>query len=187
MDDSPTGASAGAGGGLALFDTSVGRCGIAWSEVGIAAVQLPEESDGVTRARLARRVPGARESRPPAHVRGVIERIRALLRGEPDDLADVVLDLHGIPPFDARVYDAARRIGPGCTLTYGEVARRLGEPGAARAVGGALGRNPFTLIVPCHRVVAANAKAGGFSARGGAVTKLRLLGIEGAHLRLDAG
>jgi methylated-DNA-[protein]-cysteine S-methyltransferase len=167
--------------GYALFPTTLGRCGIAWSERGIVAVQLPEASDRVTLARVARAVPGAREAEPPPEVRRAIEAIDALLRGEPDDLSSIRLDYTGVPPFHRRVYELARGILPGRTLTYGEIAAQLGEPAAARAVGQALGRNPFTLVVPCHRVLAAGNRPGGFSANGGVTTKLRLLTIEGAQ------
>jgi methylated-DNA-[protein]-cysteine S-methyltransferase len=115
-------------------------------------------------------------------VQGTIASIVALLRGERADLTCAELDLQGIPPFDQRVYQIARAIPPGETISYGQLAARLGEADAARAVGQALGRNPFPLVVPCHRVVAAGGHLGGFSARGGAITKLRLLQIEGAVL-----
>ena len=166
--------------GFALFDTEVGRCGIAWSGGGIAGVQLPEGSDLAMRARMLRRFPGAREATPPADVRRAIDGIVALLRGESSDLESVALDLDGVPPFEQSVYEVARAIPPGATLSYGEIAQRLGAPGAAREVGQALGRNPFPIVVPCHRVVAAGGKLGGFSARGGAATKRRLLSVERA-------
>jgi methylated-DNA-[protein]-cysteine S-methyltransferase len=165
-----------------LFDTAIGRCGIAWGDHGIAAVQLPEASELKTRARLLKRCPGAREAPPPADVQCVLDGIVALLRGEASDLSAVALDLDGVEPFARRVYEIARTIGPGATLTYGEIATRLGERGLARDVGQALGQNPFPLIVPCHRVLAAGGKVGGFSANGGVATKLRLLSIEGARL-----
>jgi methylated-DNA-[protein]-cysteine S-methyltransferase len=167
--------------GFSLFDTAIGRCGIAWSERGVAAVQLPEGSDREIRARVLRRFPGAREAPPPPGVQGAMEKIAALLRGEPSALQAVALDMEGVPPFHRRVYEIARTIPPGATLSYGDVAARLDAPGAARAVGQALGRNPFALVVPCHRVLAARGKAGGFSARGGVATKLRLLALEGAR------
>ena len=167
--------------GFALFDTEVGRCGIAWSARGIAGVQLPEGSDLAMRARMLRRFPGARETPPPAEVRQAIEAMGALLRGESSELRSIPLDLDGIAPFEQRVYEVARTIPPGTTLSYGEIARRLGVPGAARDVGQALGRNPFPIVVPCHRVVAAGGKLGGFSARGGATTKRRLLSVERAQ------
>ena len=107
-------------------------------------------------------------------------RVAALLQGAHDDLCDVPLALDTVPPFNARVYELARRIPPGKTMTYGEMAAALGEPGAARAVGQALGHNPFAPVVPCHRILAANGRPGGFSAGGGALTKLRMLQIEGA-------
>ena len=168
--------------GFALFATALGRCGIAWGERGITGVQLPEASDPLTRERL-RRPPGARETLPPPEVQRAIDAVVALLGGEVDawpTLEAVRLDMGGVPPFHCRVYAVARAIAPGSTLTYGEVAARLGEPGSARAVGQALGRNPFAPIVPCHRVLAAGGRPGGFSANGGLDTKLRLLLAEGA-------
>lgn len=165
--------------GFALFDTAIGRCGIAWNARGISGVQLPEADDRATHRRLAKRFPKAHETAPPAEVEGAIDGIVALLCGETADLSTVQLDMDGVPPFHRRVYEITRTIQPGSTLTYGEVAKRLGSPGSARAVGQALGRNPFPLIVPCHRVVAAGGKPGGFSAYGGRATKEKLLTIEG--------
>jgi methylated-DNA-[protein]-cysteine S-methyltransferase len=167
--------------GLTLFDTAIGRCGIAWGERGIVAVQLPERLDSDTHARLLRRVPDATETAPPPEVQQAIDGIVALLRGEPRDLTGIRLDMESVPPFHRRVFEVARTIPPGRTLTYGAIATRLGEPGAARAVGQALGHNPFVLVVPCHRVLAADGGLGGFSAAGGRMTKLRLLTIEGAR------
>ncbi len=167
--------------GYALFQTAIGRCGLAWGSAGIVAVQLPERLEGDTRARLLRRLPQAVETPPPADVRQAIDGITALLNGEPRDLTGIQLDMEGVPPFHRRVYEIARTIPPGRTLTYGAIATRLGDPGAARAVGQALGHNPFVLVVPCHRVLAADGGLGGFSAAGGRVTKLRLLTIEGAQ------
>jgi methylated-DNA-[protein]-cysteine S-methyltransferase len=164
-----------------LFDTAIGRCGIAWHESRITGVQLPEGSELKTRTRLLRRCPLAREAPPPPDVERAIAGIGALLRGEPSDLSAIALDLEGVPEFERRVYEVARTIPPGATLSYGEIAARLGERALARDVGQALGRNPFPLIVPCHRVLAAGGKAGGFSANGGLTTKLRLLSIERAR------
>jgi methylated-DNA-[protein]-cysteine S-methyltransferase len=167
--------------GFSLFETAIGPCGIAWAERGIVAVQLPEARAQTTRARLIARFPGVREAPPPPEVARAIDAIVALLRGEVSDLSGIVLDLDRIGPFERKVYEIARSIGPGATLTYGEIATRLGDRGLARDVGQALGRNPFPLIVPCHRVLAAGGKVGGFSANGGVTTKLRLLSIEGAR------
>jgi methylated-DNA-[protein]-cysteine S-methyltransferase len=164
--------------GFSLFDTAVGKCGIAWGERGVVGVQLPEGRDAATRGRLVMRFPAAPEAEPPPHVEDAVRAIAALLEGAEGDLTDIVLDMEGVPPFHRRVYEAARKIGPGATLSYGELARRLGAPGSARAVGQALGRNPFAIVVPCHRVLAASGKLGGFSANGGVTTKLRLLNIE---------
>jgi methylated-DNA-[protein]-cysteine S-methyltransferase len=168
--------------GFALFDTAIGRCGIAWGERGVAGVQLPEAGEEETLARMLHRFPAAGETPPPPVVQRAVERIVALLRGEASDLSSVALDMNGVPEFHRRVYDAARTIPPGETLSYGDIARRVGAPGAARAVGQALGRNPFPIVVPCHRVLAAGGKIGGFSAQGGVATKRRMLAIESAWI-----
>jgi methylated-DNA-[protein]-cysteine S-methyltransferase len=157
--------------GFMLFDTQIGPCGIAWSDRGVIAVQLPEGDEAKTRARLLRRCPHAREAAPPAAVQDAIEGIISLLRGERHDLSAIALDMDGLPSFDRRVYEVARTIAPGATLSYGEISARLGARDLAREVGQALGRNPFPIIVPCHRVLAAGGKAGGFSANGGITTK----------------
>jgi methylated-DNA-[protein]-cysteine S-methyltransferase len=167
--------------GFTLFDTDIGPCGIAWGERGVIAVQLPEASEARTRARLQRRYPDAREAPPPTDVLRAIEGIVALLRGEARDLSHVALDMERVAEFDRRVYEIARGIPAGATLSYGEIAARLGGRELARDVGQALGRNPFPIVVPCHRVLAAGGKAGGFSANGGITTKLRLLTIERAR------
>jgi methylated-DNA-[protein]-cysteine S-methyltransferase len=119
---------------------------------------------------------------PPPEIQRAVDAIVSHLDGEPTDLSFIPLDLDGVPDFHRRVYEVARTIPPGSTLSYGEIATRLGDPGSARAVGQALGRNPFVLVVPCHRVLAARGKTGGFSAHGGTATKLTLLAIEGAQL-----
>ena len=165
-----------------LFHTAIGSCAIAWSDRGVTSVWLPEQTDLETRARVARRFPKAIESAPPPLVAHAIDGIVALLDGESRDLTDIPLDFEEIPEFHRRVYDVTRTIKPGTTLSYGEVASRVGEPDAARAVGQALGRNPIPIIVPCHRVLAADGGTGGFSAPGGTATKLQLLAIEGARL-----
>jgi methylated-DNA-[protein]-cysteine S-methyltransferase len=167
--------------GFVLFETAIGACGIVWGERGIVRVQLPEASASATRARLRREFRRAGESTAPAHVQHAIDGIVALLNGETRDLSFIELDMRRVAPFNRRVYEVARTISPGSTLSYGEIATRLGEPGAARDVGSALGQNPFPIVVPCHRVLAAGGKIGGFSARGGITTKLRLLSIEGVQ------
>ncbi|MFC5523382.1 methylated-DNA--[protein]-cysteine S-methyltransferase [Polaromonas jejuensis] len=167
--------------GFSLFETAIGHCGIAWGERGLAGLLLPEPSVAQTRARMRRLFPQVDEVPPPPEAQAAIQRITALLDGTRDDLLDIALDMSGVPPFHQRVYEVARAIPPGRTLTYGEVAARIGEPGAARAVGQALGHNPFAPVVPCHRVLAAGARSGGFSAGGGVATKLRMLQIEGAQ------
>ena len=161
-----------------LFDTAIGRCAVGWSEHGIASIQLPGPSDAQLRARVRGRLPDAEEGARPPAIEEAVARIRALLGGAADDLADLPLDMEHVPAFHRRVYEHARRVGPGSTITYGELAARAGKPGGARAVGQAMGRNPFPIVVPCHRVLAAGGRAGGFSAPGGVGTKLRMLAIE---------
>lgn len=169
---------------FALFDTALGVCGIVWTDRGVSGIQLPEATEAATRARIRRRHPRATETAPDADVGRVVDGITALLRGARVDLSDVALDMSEVLPFHRRVFDVARTIPVGRTSTYGELATRLGDPGSARAVGEALGRNPFPIVVPCHRVLAASGKLGGFSAHGGAETKRRMLLIEGALLEL---
>ncbi|MDT3439727.1 MULTISPECIES: methylated-DNA--[protein]-cysteine S-methyltransferase [unclassified Pseudofrankia] len=168
--------------GMTLFDTAVGSCGIVWGDDGIVGIALPSDQGDVsaTRADLAAAYPDAVEGPAPDGVRAAIDGMVALLAGEPVDLGEVRVDLGGVPDFYRRVYEVTRAIPPGSTLTYGEVAARLGMPGAVRAVGQALGRNPVPIVVPCHRVVAAAGALGGFSAPGGPATKRHMLQIEGA-------
>jgi len=175
-------------GGHTLFDTPIGVCGIAWGPGGVVAVQLPEADAARTRARLLKGLPPLPElSPPPATVQAAIEGIQALLMGEARDLREVPLDMTRLTPFQREVYAMARAIPPGQTRTYGEMAQALGDAGLARAVGQALGHNPFAPVVPCHRVLAAGARSGGFSARGGVATKLRMLQIEGAQIGGEPG
>jgi methylated-DNA-[protein]-cysteine S-methyltransferase len=181
--------------GYLLFDTAVGHCGLAWGERGITGVLLPEDDREETRRRMQRLHPAVAESDEASAApvaREAAARIRGLLQGYKDDLQDLPLDMSDVPAFHVRVYRLVRGIGPGETMTYGEVAERLGEPSAARAVGQALARNPFAPVVPCHRVLAAatasgNFRSGGFSAGGGIVTKLRMLQTEGARFSREQG
>jgi len=164
-----------------LFRTAIGPCGIAWGARGVVALQLPEASESATLARLLRRHSGAGLRRPAREIQRTVDDIVALLAGEPRDLLHVQLDMTSVPPFHRSVYAVVRNIAPGRTRSYGEVAALCGDRHAARAVGQAMARNPFPIIVPCHRVLAAGGKSGGFSANGGVTTKLRLLAIEGAR------
>jgi methylated-DNA-[protein]-cysteine S-methyltransferase len=164
-----------------LFQTAIGCCGTVWGARGVAGVQIAEKSEQTARGHVMRRYPGVREAPPPPDVQRAIVDIVALLNGEPKDFGYVTLDIDGIADFNRRVYDVARTIGPGATLSYGEIAARLGDRNLARDVAQALSQNPFPIIVPCHRVLAAGGKMGGFSAPGGVRTKLRLLSIEGAQ------
>ena len=166
--------------GYTVFDTAVGRCGIAWGEAGVLGVQLPEAREIETRRRLFQIFPDARELRPPAEIQSAIDGIAALLRGKAADFSGVQLDMTDVRPFDGRVYDFTRSIPRGETLTYGEVAARLKASGAAHSVAQALARNPFMLIVPCHRVLEAGGYADRISPNGGSISKRRLLSIEGA-------
>lgn len=167
--------------GATVFETAIGPVGLAWNERGIVAVQLPERDAAATRKRLERRAPGAADAHPPAEIQAVIDRMSAVVSGHSaDDLTDVPVDLDGVGAFEQQVYAAARAVPPGETTTYGALAAELGEPGAAQAVGRAMGRNPVPIVVPCHRVVGAGGALTGFSARGGVETKRRLLVLEGA-------
>ena len=150
-----------------LFETAIGRCAIAWGARGVAGVQLPEASNQDTRERVLQRFQGA------------VEAVAPPLRGMPSDLSSILLDMDPRPLFHRRVYEAARAIPWGATATYGALATAMDAAGSARAVGQALARNPFPIIVPCHRVLAAGDKTGGFSATGGVSLKLRLLAMEG--------
>ena len=169
------------GHGYAIFDTGLGRCGIAWGELGIVGVQLPEAREIETRRRVLQQYPAARELRPPASVEMAIEGITALLRGEPADLSRVRLDMSSIKYFNQRVYAFTRTIPHGETRNYAEVAAALKLSGAVHSVTEALGRNPFAIIVPCHRVLEAGAYAGRSSPNAGAISERRLLSIEGAR------
>jgi methylated-DNA-[protein]-cysteine S-methyltransferase len=166
---------------FALFDTAIGSCGIVWNARGLTGVQLPKKDEAATRARVQQRYPSAVEAAPSPQVQEAIDGIVALLRGEPRDLTGIAIDNARTPDFNAKVYAITRNVPPGKTITYGEIAIQLGDKLLARDVGQALGENPCPLVMPCHRVLAANGKPGGFSAAGGVVTKLKLLSIEGAQ------
>jgi len=164
-----------------LFETAIGTCGIVWTARGVCGIQLPEKDATATHARVQRRHPTAIKASPPPAIRRAIDGIVALLAGEKRDLGDIVIDDERQSDFNKRVYAIARTIPPGKTMTYGEIAERLGDKTLARAVGQAMGENPTPIVMPCHRVLAAGGKTGGFSAPGGVVTKLQLLTIEGAQ------
>jgi methylated-DNA-[protein]-cysteine S-methyltransferase len=166
---------------FAFFDTAIGCCGIAWNARGLIGVQLPHADETATRRRMRQRYPKGQEAPPSADVQQAIDGIVALLRGEARDLTGIVIDNSDTPAFNAQVYAITRTVPPGATITYGEIAERLGDKTLAREVGQALGQNPCPVVMPCHRVLAAGGKPGGFSASGGVVTKLKLLSIEGAQ------
>jgi methylated-DNA-[protein]-cysteine S-methyltransferase len=169
------------GRGYTIFDTMIGRCGIAWGLSGVVGIQLPEAREIETRKRLYQLYPDAREQRPPSNVEIAIEGIVALLRGEAADTSDVALDMTGIHAFNQRVYQLTRAIPRGETRTYGEIAKELGASGAVHSVAQAIAKNPFVIIVPCHRVLEAGSYADKMSPNGGSISKRRLLSIEGAH------
>lgn len=181
----PAGSSQPAAIGAAVYDTAIGACGIVWTAGAICGAQLPARDAAATAALLKRLWPGVQqlgEADAPAHARAAMAGVRALLAGQADDLRWIALDMAGIPPFDAQVYALARAVVPGRTVTYGMLAAEAGDAGAARAVGQAMGHNRFAPIVPCHRVLAAGGREGGFSAPGGVDTKRRLLEIERARI-----
>ncbi|MBO0839726.1 MAG: methylated-DNA--[protein]-cysteine S-methyltransferase [Sciscionella sp.] len=165
--------------GYSVFDTAIGACSIVWRENAILDTELPQRDTQAAHARIHRHFPAAKATPPPTEIDRTIDKIVRLLNGEHVDLSDAVLDMRGVGEFQRKVYEIVRTIAPGRTMTYGEVAGRLGDRLAAQAVGRAMARNPFPIIVPCHRVLAANGKPGGFSAVGGIRTKLTMLTIEG--------
>jgi len=165
-----------------LFETKAGAVKLRWNERGLCAIEMPEMSPRQLRAELAKE-----NGAPPDFVREAARALKAHLGGLPQDLSGLPLDLSVLAPFQRKVYEAVRTLPRGRTATYGEIAARLGKPGASRAVGQALGRNPFLIAVPCHRVLAAGGAAGGFSAPGGVVTKQRLLALEGVRIKVDHG
>ncbi len=166
-----------------IFETAGGFCGIAWSDVGILRFQLPTNDAGATERLLLRRLPNAQPASPPAAVADVIAQVKRYFAGEETDFSGVTLDLGEQDDFFRQIYDAARQVGWGHTTTYGTLAKQLGAgPEAARDVGQAMAKNPVALIIPCHRVLAAGGKIGGFSAPGGSNAKARMLELEGVQL-----
>jgi methylated-DNA-[protein]-cysteine S-methyltransferase len=166
---------------FALFPTAIGTLAIVWARQGVVGLALPAASETALRTGIVRRFPGGEEQKPAFGIDLAIRDISRLLAGEPVDLARIALDFTDVAEFDRQVYEIARSILPGETRTYGEVARTLGDVALSRQVGQALGRNPFPVVVPCHRVLAANGRTGGFSAPGGVATKFRILAIEKAR------
>jgi O-6-methylguanine DNA methyltransferase len=164
------------------FESVLGTCGLGWSHQGIRRIQLPERRRGQVEVRLRLGVPEATMAPPSSAIGDAIARIRRHLGGDLQDFSSLPLDLEGIPSFHQRIYDLIRSIPAGGVRTYREIARLAGRPGASRAVGQAMARNPVPIVVPCHRVVAAGGRPGGFSAAGGIVTKSQLLALEGVRL-----
>jgi methylated-DNA-[protein]-cysteine S-methyltransferase len=167
-----------------VFDTSLGFCGVAWSTHGLVAVQLPERSPELTERRLVAKSGSTGPAAPPPAIAAVADNIDRYLAGERVDFSAVAVDLAAMAPFRQKLYGALRQVGFGATVTYGELATRLGLPDweGARDVGAAMGRNPMPIVIPCHRVLAAGGRLGGFSAPGGTATKAKLLALEGVHL-----
>ena len=168
---------------FSLFETAVGVCGLVWGEHGLLAVELPGRDGPATRTRLLRRHPEAEESGPSDAIADTRDAIIALLGGEYRDLSEIPLDMRDLPALNRHVYEIARMIAPGATLTYGAIATKMGDRTLAQAVGQALGKNPWPIIVPCHRVLAAGGKIGGFTAPTGIALKRKLLAIESVHAR----
>lgn len=170
----------------ALFDTALGVCGVAWSDRGLTRLQLPERDPQATEARLAAWDAGATRSDPTPEAATAIALLQRYFAGERIEFNDLALDLGAISPFYGTVYAATRRLGWGQTTSYGDLAGHVGSPGAARAIGQAMSRNPVPIIVPCHRVLASGSRPGGFSSFGGTLTKGRLLAMEGVTIATSA-
>jgi methylated-DNA-[protein]-cysteine S-methyltransferase len=174
-----------------LFETPLGWCGIGWSEsrkpdqpYAVSLLQLPEATAELTEARIARNSRAAKSSELPSQILTISSKVSKHLQGDLQDFCDIPVDLDSVGPFVRKVCELTREIPVGETVTYSDIASKLGRPSLARAVGRALGRNPIPLIIPCHRVMAAHGKPGGFSAFGGRATKAKLLAIEGAVVNL---
>lgn len=167
-----------------LFETALGFAGIVWSDVGITRFQLPSQTAEATTRNLLRRAPGATRAEPPHQIVEAITAAKHYFAGEKIDFAHLPLDLSGQDDLFRDIYAAARRVGYGETTTYGALAKSIGRSDweGARDVGQAMAKNPVALIIPCHRVLAAGGKLGGFSAPGGSETKIRMLELEGAKL-----
>jgi len=166
-----------------IFETASGFCGIAWSNVGITRFQLPTRSAEAAERTLLRRVPGAEPGPPTPEVVEAVAAVKRYFEGEETDFSGFRLDLSDQDAFFKQIYAAARQVRWGRTTTYGTLAKELGAgPEAARDVGQAMAKNPVALIIPCHRVLAAGGKVGGFSAPGGSATKTRMLELEGVHV-----
>lgn len=167
------------------FDTALGRFGIGWTEKGLVRVLLPGDDDAALLDRLNRG--GGRPGEPTRTIAALMDRIEDYAEGERVDFTDVALDLGGVPDFHRRAYEILVTVGWGETLTYGDLARRLGDVGLSRAVGQAMGANPMPLVIPCHRVLASDGRPGGFSAPGGAASKVKMLALEGVSIGAPAG
>ena len=167
-----------------LFDTALGVCGVAWNARGLVAMQLPEKDRAATERRLAAKSGSTGAAPPPAWIAALEADIGKYLAVEKIDFSAIAVDLGSVDDFRQKLYAALRGIGFGRTVTYGELAKQLGLTGweGARDVGEAMGRNPVPVVIPCHRVLAAGNKLGGFSAYGGTSTKRKLLALEGVRL-----
>jgi methylated-DNA-[protein]-cysteine S-methyltransferase len=167
-----------------VFDTTIGPCGVAWTERGLVGLQVHDATLAVTERRLVARTASAGAAEPPPSVATVVADLKRYFAGDPVDFSAVAIDLSGLDPFRRELYEAMRSLAWGETTTYGELARRLGSSDweGARKVGDAMGRNPVPVVIPCHRVLAAGGKIGGFSAPGGIKSKIKLLTLEGGHL-----
>ncbi|WP_254027132.1 methylated-DNA--[protein]-cysteine S-methyltransferase [Mesorhizobium ventifaucium] len=168
--------------GHAVFETVIGFIGIAWSEGGLTRLCLPQRSRDAVERRLLRHAGNAASSARPQWVTELIASIKAYAAGEDVDFSGVPVDLTGVDDFRLAIYDAARKLAFGETTTYGELAKRAGHAGLARETGAALGANPVPLVIPCHRILAAGGKIGGFSAPGGSTTKEKMLAMEGVRV-----
>lgn len=166
-----------------ILETAAGWCGIAWNEAGIVRFTLPTSSEASAERLMLRRMPEITRAEPPAEIEKTVADVQRYFAGEEIDFSDARLDLGQQDAFSAKVYDLVRQLGWGEATTYGAVAKQLGAgPEAARDVGQAMANNPIPLIVPCHRVLAAGRKIGGFSAPGGSETKRRMLEMEGVEV-----
>jgi methylated-DNA-[protein]-cysteine S-methyltransferase len=183
MTKSKTHASKNIGTAWTTFPTSFGICGVAWTHEGIIAFCLPEASEKQMRTRLKNITCNSESLEAlPSWIKQLIRKVKAHMAGDSQNFSDMPLNLNGTSEFQRSVYLAAQKIPSGNVITYADLAKAIGKPKAARAIGNALAKNPIPLIIPCHRIIASSGKLGGFSAPGGFKTKSALLHCEGVKI-----
>lgn len=164
-----------------VFETAFGFCGAGWTSEGLARFTLPMAEPAMVTSQITRHLPASQAAEPEGAMADLVDAARRYFSGSREDFSHVPIDLAGVDPFRRALYAAMRKLAFGETVTYGGLCARAGFPNAARETGMAMGRNPLPLIIPCHRVLAAGGRIGGFSAPGGVATKQKMLALENAR------